>query len=309
MVLIAFVATKATTGSQNLTSTLIKFNYDWARLGAGEKWQGWRYRMTLYRDFCRSLDPQKLIVCMDADDVLAVRSFDQAAFAECFQSFGRSIVVAAETVCFGNCTPLDEYWSGHPNVPLRKYANAGVIMGSASELASMYQWMLDTGLEDDQVALGRFINAHPDKVALDSENRLFYCYPTKSEYYDPGIKWDESNVLSLRDDLTGEDQSPYLVHFPGNFYMPAFRSWLNQKPERIQYDDFAQGILGANALAAYQPNGVASFSTFVLFWSMVSLALVAMLAAVGFWWRSRRQLQLRIQEQSGNGRNQRQKSV
>ena len=56
----------------------------------------------------------------------------------------------------------------------RKYVNAGLIAGKASDLIHFYNWALEHKYTDDQKALGAYMNSFPQNVFADFEDELLH---------------------------------------------------------------------------------------------------------------------------------------
>jgi len=137
-------------------------------------------RMRMYADTLRSERRDRLVVLSDANDVLVLRS--PAAFADAFAKTARDarLLASMELICFGrfseppngvgegNCVVLKEYWDARGGTrPPRQFVNAGLVAGAAGDLLDWLEWSLARDEYDDQMALARYMNAHPDRVAAD----------------------------------------------------------------------------------------------------------------------------------------------
>ena len=86
-----------------------------------------------------------------------------------------------------------------PRLPSVRFANAGLVMGEAWAVADLYGWMLrDERLRDDQVGLGRYLLAHPDRWAPDVHQAVFrnvLCEPSflaqKALVHDARTRWQQ----------------------------------------------------------------------------------------------------------------------
>jgi hypothetical protein len=189
----------------------------WRVMGLGEEWTGWRQRMAHYRagaDAAAQKDPRALVVCMDAYDALALRNGKD--LAQVFQSYGTDLVLSMERSCFsgcgfGNCVSVRDWWrtDGRPHlekagirngVPGRdRYVNGGLLMGKATAVRALYDWMLQTDQTDDQIGLALYALAHRDRWAPDIRGLIF-----KNKIF--GAQLDA-------DDLAGK--GAFFAHFPG----------------------------------------------------------------------------------------------
>lgn len=146
-------------------------------VGAGQAWQGWRWRMALYREALKAFDVGTVdtVVICDAYDVLVHP--DARAKLDALLPSISSVLVGSESHC-GNaesCLPISAWWRGRPQ-PWRRFANAGCIMGKRQSLIDMYTWILDQRPEihDDQRGLCMWMNAGNGQ--LDEDEALVTNY-------------------------------------------------------------------------------------------------------------------------------------
>ncbi len=198
-------------GLVNLKNSLTNKNWEHCIIGKGVKWEGWTTRSKSYISFLSQLNKDEIVVLCDAFDVLCLKSSDD--FLNKFESLNRPIVIGAETACFLNCVPptnwwLTEYGDVHTTSKY-KYCNGGLLAGKVQHLITMYQWGLDQKIEDDQMALGRYINQFPENIWLDHEQVLFLNDPWGNTNYKFNVY---NNSLLLNDKRT---ITPFFLHFPG----------------------------------------------------------------------------------------------
>jgi hypothetical protein len=176
-------ATDHNIGLHNALVSLQTSQLPYTILAFGEKWQGWRQRMTFYRNAALAHaattgNDHSVLVFMDAYDALCMKTTQEDLLSR-FHSFQTPIVVGLEKNCGGNCQRLDGWFEHHASEfgaerPKNQYVNAGLIIGECMELAILYQWILDQGFKDDQLGMGHYINAFPHLFGLDFENQLFF---------------------------------------------------------------------------------------------------------------------------------------
>jgi len=295
MVKILYVATKMTSGLSNYEKTLDLFKYEHEKLGYGQIWGGWRFRMKLYMEACLKEPSETILVLTDADDVLCVKSGE--GMLEKFLSFNKSIVCTAEVTCnIGVCLPVDNYWKvrNQLNQSSYKYVNCGTMMGRAGALAKMWKWMLDNNFQDDQLGLCNYVNTFPELFHVDSTNSLFYVVPPPVANATPLIEWQKNSnnisyVKSLRETVDQSVCEPFFIHFAGNFVQPAVFSALILHPPKLLYDQMAQTLLKENAMNMFQTNEVGRQVGVAVTWAMVLVLalIVVLLIIVAFIYRRR----------------------
>jgi hypothetical protein len=176
---------KPTENTRFFESTLLKNNWKYVMIGEGEIWLGFTNKLNGYMNYIKTLEPNQLIILSDARDVVCLRG--PKAFLNGFNSFNKDMVVSMELLCGGQfdtphdcicsqCTPLTEFWNYHEItvLPDRKYVNSGLVAGKASAVLDWLEWSIANNFKDDQLALGKYINAFPNKVGLDTSAILLH---------------------------------------------------------------------------------------------------------------------------------------
>jgi hypothetical protein len=203
--------------------TLEKNKWNYKLIGEGETWNGWTTRMTAYNTFLQSLPDDKVVVLSDARDVICLRG--PKAFLKGFLSFKKDIVISMELLCCGKfdppnefkcvqCKPLTEYWEHHSinELPPRKFVNNGLLAGRVRSLKIYFKWIIEQNFTDDQLALGNYVNAFPDNVALDTDASLLH---TTSFGVNAGI---QSIHVQKNDSPTFAElfgRGAFFLHIPG----------------------------------------------------------------------------------------------
>jgi len=215
---------KPTETTKFFLQTLEKQKWNYKLIGEGETWQGFTSKLNGYANCMKTLDPNQLVVVADARDVICVRG--PKAFKKGFESFKAELVVSMELLCCGKfdpptdfkcvqCKPLTEFWNYHTikQLPDRKYVNSGLVAGKASAVLGWLQWSLDNKIPDDQLALGKYINAFPEKFGLDTSAALLH---TTNFGVNAGI---QSIHIQKQDSPTFAElfgRGAFFLHIPGS---------------------------------------------------------------------------------------------
>lgn len=191
-------------------------------LGAGEKWGGWRYRMSQYR-MAAHRSRADYIVFADAYDVLVHPKAKEKLdlLVQQLSAEGTDLLVGAESWCGNNCLPIDHWHNGEARGE-KFYVNAGCMIGKPKALEEMYDWMLQRHprIEDDQIGVATYMNLFGKaKVKLDMNERLVTNFTGRQ-------------LLSFQ-----LAETPF-SHFPGGqpkagfsfAYNKAIRSWTTSTP-------------------------------------------------------------------------------
>lgn len=176
-----------TQNTQFYLETLKHNNWEYALVGEGSQWTGWKGRAAAYRRALEDYDEKKVVVLTDARDVMCLRN--PKAFMEGFATFKSQLIVSMELSCGGiisedakassNCVPLVQYWNyfrfnTKQDIPMRRYVNAGLLAGTVHGVRQFLDYFLSSPHTDDQIALAHYMNHFPDRVATDHEATLLH---------------------------------------------------------------------------------------------------------------------------------------
>lgn len=234
--------------------TLEKNKWNYKLIGVGEKWNGYMSKMIGYtKELAERFENKeeeearnRIYVVTDARDVLCLKSPEN--FAKIFESKNpngdNKLVVSMELFCDGNtnvpddyvgkqCVSLKKYWDYHGVSPLpsRKFVNSGLICGKAEVLLDFYKFVLenrDLHKDDDQLALGLFMNAFPEKVAADVDAVLLHTCGAGVNAGIQDISAQSADAPSLAEiSGSGVGGGAFFLHIPG---------LVNIKGQQVYYD-------------------------------------------------------------------------
>jgi hypothetical protein len=230
------LATHWTITLENCLASLRKHNFPYTLLAQGKKWQGWKWRTEQYLRQSMLAKDDELMVFLDGFDTLCAKS--SVDFVMNFDAFRSNIVIGCEWYCGNskNCGNVDSYWTHNDfnGMPMRKYINAGCVIGKAFALRKMYAWIVQQPIDDDQLALAAWVNNHPFECNLDYGSSLVY----------------NAHILDLH-----KTPSAYFLHYPG----PFIKHYLYPR-----YNKDVHAILGKNARILYCNESMAIFLYIVL---------------------------------------------
>lgn len=155
----------------NFTLSLERLGYSYTIIGKGEKWVNFMTKVRACFHYIKTLPEEKLVLVCDAYDIIAQRGpEDLLSF---YHEYNKPLVTGAELLCFPKtCTKLENYWSCKDKPGRNIHVNGGFYMGKVKDILETLQFMLDSGLSDDQRALGLYTEQNPEKVALDTNSLL-----------------------------------------------------------------------------------------------------------------------------------------
>jgi hypothetical protein len=133
--------------------------------------KGFGRKIALYQAFVESVDPNDIVLCVDAFDTVLTK---KAAFAEefltAFATFDAHVVISSEMICGKHCVGT----CGRTTDPgsINKYVCSGAFAGKAGALTNLYRKFPFVDADDDQVYMGEAW-LKSDNVVLDARDELF----------------------------------------------------------------------------------------------------------------------------------------
>lgn len=185
-----------------LANSLKKHKYSYEVLGLGKPWGGWIERAKAYLAAIQAYKAEKggeaVALFLDAYDIICIKDSD--TFFASYEARKRSmpVIFGAERNCHSSmCNKKILEWYDFNEIEGGKaavdagmntwgeggehlwstgrpvFTNNGTMMGTADGLEFLFTEILKTGIEDDQVAAGKVIEANLDKFDIDFEEALF----------------------------------------------------------------------------------------------------------------------------------------
>jgi hypothetical protein len=192
-------------------------------LGWGEKWKDFYWRFNLMKEYLQSLDPNEIVVFIDAFDVIPL--LPEKDILERFLSFNSPIVISSEekfsniVLDFGYKDIFSKFKDG--------YCNCGSYMGYVKYLLKMYDVMdqYRNNCGDDQVVMSRSAN-DPfilKNVSLDKNNNIFLTLRTNEKIFYRGIMdIDNKYYTYINGIMRWKINKPAFVHGPGSVNLDHF---------------------------------------------------------------------------------------
>ena len=192
--------------SSNLEISLKKYNYNHIIIGEGLKWVNFMTKIQGCYEYIKNNVPDNYIVIIcDAYDVYACD--DAEVLLNKFLKFDKKIVFGCENKCGTNCIPLDFYYRYNQIKRKRyQYVNGGFYMGYKAYILKMLGYILSLDIDDDQIAICRFINEYPEIVGLDDMGTLVSNIQLYS-YFD--TIWENNRVYNKE-----TNEYPCFIHMP-----------------------------------------------------------------------------------------------
>ena len=217
------VATHPDRYFNSLLDSAKKNNIDITVLGMGQKWQGFKWKLTLMKDFLKNNKPDEIIVFIDAFDVIFLQDLkklkDEFIKAKKLHDFKIFIGVDSDLE-----SPIFQYSYDKifmvKNNPYR--LNAGVYIGYAKDILDVIEEIDRTNVEnitDDQVLLVKEYIRNPKTFYFDTKrtvilNQFGNIIDGKIDLKKYGYKFEVKDGKTML--LNENNESPVILHAPGN---------------------------------------------------------------------------------------------
>jgi hypothetical protein len=233
-------------------------------IGKGVEWNGWITRMRSYMDYAAAMDPDTILVFLDAFDVLCLRDSD--GFLDMFIQKGKKYIIGYEKVCAPQTCKKPLLWQQAHGVN-HLYPNGGCVIGRARDIHYLWKWCIDRGLTgDDQIALGHFMDHHIDDVGLDIHNEFVYndlgAITARIRVQD--------GILSI-DDL---EKIPFFIHYPALMLTRSIPLFSNHARPPHNYRVVAGSVLKDDAIFESFPTKKRIYNILRLVMIVVALLIV-----------------------------------
>ncbi len=215
--------------------TLDQNNWEYLFIGENKKWQGVMDKIFGFYESLLLMPDNKIVILSDSRDVFCLR--EPEFFIEKVKNIiDTKIIVSTEMfllsqmnwskqqieekklrnpLFFFQGKPLDNYWkfnNKENDIPFRKYANSGLIVGKSCNLIKLCKWIIDNNYQDDQLGVCDYINKYPELIHLDYDACFFHTstFGVNGSLYNHSIQKQDTPTFS---ELLGF--SCYFLHIPG----------------------------------------------------------------------------------------------
>jgi hypothetical protein len=190
-----------------------RFKIELIKLGYGQKWLGFSWRFKLIINYLKLIDPNELVIIIDAYDVILLRSLDdieeyynniiKMTNKKIIMSEDKSIIKVREMIAkvyFDTCKDVR--------------INAGLYLGKASYILDILSKINYNNEDDDQMLFTTYFNKNPEEIYIDSDNIFFLSRAIETD----DILTDK-NIKINNKKLTYMNSKPFFIHGNGNTYM------------------------------------------------------------------------------------------
>ena len=192
-----------------------RFNVKLIILGFNQEWLGFSWRFKLMIDYLKTIDPNDLVIFIDAYDVILLRPLDEIEiyFNNIIKITNTKIIISEDLninsineinarILFGTCK----------NVRIC----AGLYMGRSIDILNIISIIYQNiqNKDDDQILFTSYCNKYPENIYIDTDNIFFLSrsYQLKNILEDKNIKIN-NNILTYM------NSQPFFIHGNANTYM------------------------------------------------------------------------------------------
>ena len=192
-----------------------RFNVKLINIGDGQKWLGFSWRFKLMIKYLKTIDPDELVIFIDAYDVIMLRPLDdiEKYYNHIIKMNKCKIIISDDK----SINFFQEFWAKfYFNDYINTRINAGSYLGKANDLleilCNINQNIKDD--DDDQILFTTYYKKNQDQFYVDTTNIFFItrCITSKDILKDSNIKIHKKKLLY-------KNTQPFFIHGSGNTLM------------------------------------------------------------------------------------------
>jgi hypothetical protein len=190
-----------------------RFNVELIKLGYGEKWLGYSWKFKLMIDYLKTLDPNDLIIFIDAYDIILLKPLDdiEEYYNNIIKTTNTKIIIAYEKRSTMIYEQINKLYFGSCN-GLR--INSGSYLGKAYDILGILGKIKFNNDDDDQQVFTSYCNKNSNDIYIDVD----YNFCLVSTNILNNIL-NNKNIKIKNNELTYMNSKPYFIHGSGNTYM------------------------------------------------------------------------------------------
>lgn len=195
-----------------------RFNIELIKLGYGQKWLGFSWRLKLIIDYLKIINPNELVIFIDAYDVIMLRPLDniEEYYNNIVRMTNKKIIISEDKTIKNNiiniltdiCAVV--YFGKCKDTRIC----AGSYLGKAKYILEMLNRLNFNDDDDDQILFTSYINKYPEDIYIDTDNNFFL---TRSLQLDDILK--DTHIKINNNKLTYMNSKPFFIHGSSNTYL------------------------------------------------------------------------------------------
>lgn len=192
-----------------------RFNIKLIKLGYGQKWLGFSWRFKLMIKYLKTINPDELVIFIDAYDVIMLRPLDDIEeYYNNIIKINKCKIIMSEDkgIKFYDDLFGRFYFNDYKN----KRLNAGSYLGKAKDLLEIL-CIINKNIknnEDDQLLFTSYYKKNLDQFYIDTTNIFFI---TRSHQLNDIL--NDSNIKINNKKLTYKNSQPFFIHGNSNTLM------------------------------------------------------------------------------------------
>ena len=192
-----------------------RYNVNLIKLGFGQKWLGFSWRFKLIINYLENINPEELVIFIDAYDVLLLRSLDdiEEYFNYVIKMTGKKIIISEDK----NINSFVDFLAKFYFSTCKDFRIcAGTYMGKAKDILEFIN-KININIndeDDDQQLFTKYFKDNLNDIYIDTDNIFFLvrCHLLKDilEY---------KNIKIKNKKLTYFNSKPFFIHGNSNTLM------------------------------------------------------------------------------------------
>jgi hypothetical protein len=208
-----------------------RFNIKLIKLGYGEKWLGFSWRFKLMIDYLKSLDPNELVIFIDAYDVIMLKPLDdiEEYYNNIIKMTNKKIIMSEDKGINTIYEPFNKlYFGSCKDIRI----NAGSYLGKAYDILEILNKLKFNDSDDDQKLFTTYFNSNPGDVYIDTDNIFFLTRPSQLNNI-----LNDKHIKIKNNELTYMNSKPFFIHGSSNTYMHELILKLGYKISNKEIDE------------------------------------------------------------------------
>ena len=281
------IATHRNSYVQEYEDRLKDLGYSYKLLGMGQEWKGFEMKMELS---CSELEllGDKIVIMCDSYDLLFLQS-PKKIMEKYHELAEGKLLIGLENITdeFCNfstiCLPelLQKCKIKNPYFPNFKYPNAGFLMGPASILLDLYQFMKKNKFKDDQYNLFMWCMENCEKCFFDYHFDIIFTYFTET-LINNKIKVQLTTNNNQKELIVSNNRNfvkPAVIHMPGHYLdlgvrSERIRNFYFPERQRIQKTEYFKEFYGKLCKPEFNYFGYWWWILFILFVLIIVLLVI-----------------------------------
>jgi hypothetical protein len=190
-----------------------RFNVELIKLGWGQKWLGFSWRFKLMIDYLKTIDPDELVIFIDAYDVILLRPLDdiEEYYNNIVKMSNKKIIIAKDKVINPFINLIATFYF---DTCKDTRICAGTYLGKCLDILEILNKIDYEISVDDQILFTNYFKKNPNEVYIDTDYIFFLTHSINLK----DILKDTYIQINNKE-LTYMNSKPFFIHANDNTYM------------------------------------------------------------------------------------------